>query len=462
MRTPLPVVLLLLLATSLVAQAPPPSVGSPGFVTRREEARETFLRDYGTEVRAYPVGRTMNRGTARQLVERLITRYYLLQDYTDKYGRSHDVGIVSESDLGRTPTDPAIILESISEQVLEDAASDALIVDALPATHDRIEAMFAALNKTLTTTREASTPQHVRVEVILLRGTSAEPHRGITVLDGQFNAMFGYDPGAGIPSMGMPEMGMGRPAAKVETPLPNPAAGFRYRRFVKPDEAAPLASEQYRLIHLAVTEESRIEAYHVAEGEVVEANSPMITVTTRNGSQTFQQNAPARLVVHKLATVQAGSSVPSGTSLISFQLLGDLDSRRVPQEPSRADWAKRLGIDETELAILGDGAIMEVGRSIINLRPESGDLGTARLSLGTQDGVLYTCELAYRGQRQAHSDSSFPLVTRLRTQPANSSAPAEGRTLIDNFVYLEPGKPALLGITNLREAIVLVFRRIGG
>jgi hypothetical protein len=95
MRTPLLVILLLALAISLVAQTPRPSSGSPGFIARRDELRQTFQRDYRTEVRAYPVGRTINRDTTREPAERLVLRYYVPQDCTDKYGR-HDLDNVSE------------------------------------------------------------------------------------------------------------------------------------------------------------------------------------------------------------------------------------------------------------------------------------------------------------------------------------------------------------------------------
>jgi hypothetical protein len=204
---------------------------------------------------------------------------------------------------------------------------------------------------------------------------------------------------------------------------------------------------------LAVAEQSRIEAFHVGEGEVVEANDRMNTITAKNGTRTFHQCAPGRLIVQKLATVQAGSSVPPGTSLISFGLLDKRDSLQPLVQQSRSEWAKRLGIDESELAILGNG-------SIVNLRLESGELGIARVSLGTVGDVSDTCELAYRGPRQPDGNSALPLVTRLRTQHPTGSPHGEGRTLIDKFVTLESGKPALFGITNLREAIILVFRQL--
>ncbi|HPO09999.1 MAG TPA: hypothetical protein PLZ55_15095, partial [bacterium] len=38
----------------------------------------------------------------------------------------------------------------------------------------------------------------------------------------------------------------------------------------------------------------------------------------------------------------------------------------------------------------------------------------------------------------------------------------EGKALLSNSVYLQTGKPSVLGLTNLHQAVILVLRLHGG
>jgi len=104
---------------------------------------------------------------------------------------------------------------------------------------------------------------------------------------------------------------------------------------------------------------------------------------------------------------------------------------------------QKYGITKEDLKLFGFDAAVELGRSLVTVIGEPGELGKSSTRL-TPD---YVGELSFRDVRD-------PYVV---LQVMLSAAGTDGG-LIENNVFLEPGKPAVLGVTNLKQALILILR----
>lgn len=114
-------------------------------------------------------------------------------------------------------------------------------------------------------------------------------------------------------------------------------------------------------------------------------------------------------------------------------------------EPQKdiTDLAKQFGLSKEDMEFLGVQGLEKVGQGIVHLLPERGEAGTAMVSLSAN----YSCTLEFQDVREPY------LIVRgsLRSKYPDT-------TLLENTIYLEAGKPTLLGITNLREALILLVQ----
>jgi len=105
------------------------------------------------------------------------------------------------------------------------------------------------------------------------------------------------------------------------------------------------------------------------------------------------------------------------------------------------------GIAEEDLAAFGFVAGQELGKGMVSLVGQRGDEGNAKVALSES----YTCEFEYMDFRKPY----LILKGRMLDQRTN-------KCLLENTLYLEPDKPALLGLTNMRNALILIVRWQGG
>jgi hypothetical protein len=116
--------------------------------------------------------------------------------------------------------------------------------------------------------------------------------------------------------------------------------------------------------------------------------------------------------------------------------------------PDPSGPASRYGLKSEDLSILAPGLqIIETGRAVLDVLAEPGEAGRAMTTLGD----AYQCELEYQQQRAPY----IILRGRLKENHLNRSL---NRVLLENTVYLEPGKSSLLGVTNLNQALILLLR----
>lgn len=130
--------------------------------------------------------------------------------------------------------------------------------------------------------------------------------------------------------------------------------------------------------------------------------------------------------------------------LLSVTLLQGVRSPgKVEAQEDVAKLAKQFGLSDEDMEFLGVQGLEKVGQGIVHLVPERGEAGTAMVSLSAN----YSCTLEFQDVREPY------LIVRgiLRSKDPET-------TLLENTIYLECGKPTLLGITNLREALILLVQ----
>ncbi|HPS01623.1 MAG TPA: biotin/lipoyl-binding protein [Candidatus Sumerlaeota bacterium] len=112
--------------------------------------------------------------------------------------------------------------------------------------------------------------------------------------------------------------------------------------------------------------------------------------------------------------------------------------------------AKKYGINPDDLKFFHFTDLEERGRTILTLGETTGKEGKAAADLG---GGPYRCEFEYQAWRTPY------LVVNARLQgPSSGEAGSKPKGLIENTLYLQDGVPSVLGITNLREGLILVVR----
>ena len=105
---------------------------------------------------------------------------------------------------------------------------------------------------------------------------------------------------------------------------------------------------------------------------------------------------------------------------------------------------EKYGIKKKDLELLGLTEVTELGRGVIDLIGERGETGQATLLVADD----YSCRIEFVDVRKPY------LVIKSALEGAEKK-----QTLIENTLFLEPGKPSLLGLTNLREALILVIQQ---
>jgi hypothetical protein len=103
----------------------------------------------------------------------------------------------------------------------------------------------------------------------------------------------------------------------------------------------------------------------------------------------------------------------------------------------------RYGISEGDLELFGFDAVAELGKGVVSLLPERGEAGRALIALTD----AYRCELQFLDMREPY------LIVKGSLRDVDSNRP-----LLENTLYLEKDKPSVLGLTNLRQALILVLR----
>ena len=115
--------------------------------------------------------------------------------------------------------------------------------------------------------------------------------------------------------------------------------------------------------------------------------------------------------------------------------------RTATMKSSLAESADEYGISKEDQKLFGFDKVTELGRGVVNLISEPGEAGRARTLLTDS----YSVDLEFKDTRR-------PYVI-VRTKLLGGSPE---KSMLENTVFLEKDKPSVLGLTNLKEAVVLI------
>ncbi len=446
---------------------------------RNDKLTETFKNEYQPEMRAYPL-QTITPASAQALIEPLLSRYILIAE-----------GAMMELHIRQVGADaPVNARAEAKEFAVADDKAGALIVTAIPATHARIEELLGHVDSALMPRVQQTTiPERHRIEALLLTAappgapprTETEYHPLMPAVKYQGEKFLFKEATGGGSEVQVTYMNseIGVPRASGPEPEWPPLTDWIDRpvseviTYIENDLRIELAGldEQTRTMKESPLERLNRGYDRVAERyrreSVLTVQDFLDMIASKTGfwirRDPERSDSRGRYVYYSNVN---HSPLPSPEEVqIPGVNPGDrmdvimIEPRRNPYTNMithievtyrRAkDSASHAGLSPEDLRSLGIGDVRELGRAVLDVTAERGELGrvTARLGEG------YEVELAFQDLRDP-----YLILRGTLKQSGRDDEPAQ--RLLENSVYLETSKPALLGLTNLREALILVLRRL--
>jgi multidrug efflux pump subunit AcrA (membrane-fusion protein) len=469
---------------------------------------ELFEKEYRGETRVYPLTH-ISAQTAKELVEGQLDTHYLVcwdQQRQEPDGRCVPLLFNGEEGYfaiqvektivatgwkewrGAPPSWPTPPLRTLRETAVADAKSNALIVTAIPKTHERIREALGRWDGVLAATGKPKGPvERYRIEAALLEG---EKGGRAAATPEPIKLSFRYK---GIIDSVSVRVGSrvkkGDPIAHV---LPDRAPA----RVVR-------AEENIKMTALSVEQSKR----------VVKTTAQLVQAGKGSQSDLEQEEAELRMRVADLKAAEEAlarareyekwvdlrapfdGTVSSVAAYLNAPVKGgEVVATILPDPPSPeagankgeeakasatgAETAKRYGITKKDLDLFEIAALSELGRGVLTLVGERGELGRATLALTPQ----YRFEVDFADVREPYvivkarlveAGDATAALPALAARPVEegagkAEAPASadtgqekgvarsGKVLLENTLFLEEGKPSVLGLTNLRQSLVLV------
>lgn len=439
---------------------------------------QLFADQYGLQTKIYKL-ETLTPVTAKALIEKDLWKYFLGQ-YFLKYqpgsgayepmpmgqgssgvvmdpdfrriekGQYHVIGRVNPS-TALAINDGFLLLGSVVEEAIADDKANALIVTAIPTTHETIAALLDKMeNLASNESPKGPPPAPYRISAVLLQGVQkggeATPSRGAA---GE----------AFVPSVRANEVG----GVVKEIPVKVGEAVSMNDVLIRLDPATLTTS----LIDL-YTRDLEVLTKRKAESgtslpdvdKEIEDLKKKIQSQRRDLAMNHENEirAPRGLMNRYRVSsipVKEGDPVILGQELVTLEPYssplpkGDKSTGAAtaasagPASPTPSLF-EQYGLRPAELKSFGIESVSEMGKGIVSLVPEKGDIGVARIALGGD----YTLTLTFLDERSPY------VVVKGALQKGK-----DGDVVIENTLYLEADKPTLLGVTNLREALILIVRR---
>jgi biotin carboxyl carrier protein len=436
---------------------------------------ERFQTEYQLVTRVFQM-RYASAATIKDLIQPLLYTYYLVCDYQPRSGTEYNYRIdktMPDSRQGLTR-----VLSTSAERCTADDRTNSLLVMAIPITLDKI----ALAIKEWDVARGVQGPSgRYRIEVVLLQGGKA----GEKVEDVSRATKLSF------PIAGMVKDLPARPGMKVR-------ANENLARLDPTDQELRVQQAEIELMQassgLKVVNESskRTEelvktgltsqdealkaqvALTAAQGKVDAAKLALIAARTQldrcdlraptTGTvATVQINLnervePGQVIVTFIPEVKspAKTEATSSTALRADKVVVNLEDKRLQAQGGviltvrqdktdtfTPELARQYGISQEDLKLFGFDGLALLGKGLVTLSAERSDTGRALVSLTE----AYRCEVEFQDVRQPY------VIVKGRLLGAQSDKP-----LMENTLFLEKDKPSLLGLTNLRQALILVLR----
>lgn len=378
--------------------------------------KEKFNKDYGVSLRPFPLHK-LSPSTARTLVEPELTTIYLINgsllltsggmvkvlEKGEYYAIvSVGAGSIDAFEKWANKTGSNMILARSRETVVADDRANAVIVSAAAPTQRKVAMIVAEMDAVLEKSNAPGVPKQYRIEAILLQGAKAEP------------AAKKEDKGTSVTGAAL---GNYMPQDKVVQ-----YKGKEYERYTWKNENNTL--------HIQYLEKERVPQGHYFTDlpyfpeatYILESVIPTpINVWPTNNTTTRAQSYMGVTFTWRIQRGEAEKTKADGL--------------KSPQE---------YGISPEDLKVIGLDRVRELGRGVITLAGEKGEIGKAILTLSEN----YRFQLEFQDVRAPY------LIVK-----GSLTADKPDKPLISNTLFLERDKPTLLGVTNLKEALILLVKQ---
>ncbi|MCX7016021.1 MAG: biotin/lipoyl-binding protein [Candidatus Sumerlaeota bacterium] len=433
-----------------------------------QRLKDLFAKEYTAATDVFPV-KTITPETAKDLAAPELRSYRLLSNsavsqykipVTEQGGFSSIVSIddstvldsvrrirkgdTNEETIEHQTAADALKESTIAEtheQAIADDKAGALIVTAIPRTQKKIAQILGRMEETLEEETRAPAKRY-RIEAILLEGgkagelaeKEAEGYQmapagvikevavkaGDKVKPGDVIARFER---AGLESL---LKGMEIELAGAESALKTREEALAREELRVQTELSPPQNPDLLKAKEALEEaKTRVQSL---SSKLEEARQKSIEPLLARSVMTITDVA-----------VKVGQEVAEDQRIVSY----------IPEGASSATFdpslAERCGITKDDMKMFGFDGVVERGKALLSVLGEKGEAGKALAALSDN----YQCSLEFLDARTPY------LVVKGRLLDAKAK---DGGALMDSTVYLEKDKPSVLGLTNLRQALILVLR----
>ncbi len=442
----------------------------------RAKAMAEFEKEYALDTRIYRL-KAISPEAAAQLIGRQLSSYQLVEQYDLKVNREDGSveAVSADGTLGfhcvrrmkaGGESDKAEPLATAEETAIADPRTNSLLVRALPQTmntvNETIARMEDAFEQELKSVAEESVPRR-RLEVVLLQGTTNDTQGNSSP---EFIGFFNQD---GVIEQILVKPGQTVKAGDLLAQIDKRESEARY------EEAMTLLKREQAVLeekkNILKTAEQQFAAGTLPESGVATARLAVKEQDARlvrpeqevKRREFFLKACELRALQEGVVTVilaQPKQEISGAQPVLKIALKpkteptdGKEPGSALTEEDSDDPVivaAKHFGINPDDLKFFHFTDLEERGRTILTLGETTGKEGKAAADLG---GGPYRCEFEYQAWR-----TPYLVVNALLKGPSTGEAGSEPKGLIENTLYLQEGVPSVLGITNLKEGLILVVR----
>jgi len=418
----------------------------------RQFQLDSFRREYMLVTKVYAL-RYAQATTVKNLVQPLLNTHYLIADYDARRPGDDARPWVARYRVDTSNPDRrnafTTVLTTVAELSAVDERTNSLIVTATPATHKKITETLQQMDSETRPRpggRAATAPY--RIEVFLLQGGKA----GEKVEDVSRAMRLSFPVAGMIRDLPAPT-GLKIKPSEMLARLDPTDQELRLRQteieLMQAESELRVVSESSKrtaeLVKTGLTSQDEAlkaqVALTTAQGKVEAARLALVAARTqldRCDLRAPTTGTVASVPVNLNERVEPGQVV---LTLVPETKPGAKDDRAAPAYDPKM--AAEFGISPDDLKVFGFDAVAQLGKGLVTLSPERGEMGRALVSLSE----AYRCEVEFQDVRWPY------VIVKGRLLGAQSDKP-----LMENALFLEKDKPSVVGLTNLRQALILVLR----
>jgi hypothetical protein len=400
----------------------------------REENKllvEKYNKEYLLSTQVYPLLK-LTPVTAKAMIEPELRCFYL-------FGGSPKLGLHEYS----ADTKPDKYAKDVRiEKVVADDKGNNLIITAIPKTHEKIKQMLEKMESVVKSDAAVGEITRYRLEAVLLAGIDPSsgspddlslsfPHRGsmaqIVVISGSE-----VHKGDTLAYLDIENHKRSLEKIQVQMRIDEEQLEILSKRLERSQKLYKSGTVSAKEMNDAKIEYSKVAGkIQACKLDISEVKSILDLCTLKapvDGVITHTAHLPYRNFSHSKGSTMVKLKPPTHSASTQSQT---------------PNTAARYGISQQDLELFGLKGVKEIGRGVVTLTGVKGETGTVKVSFSDK----YSCQIKYDDTRPPY------LIVRGVLNQGE-------KTLLENSLFLEAGKPSTLGLTNMREALILVLKRL--